>query len=464
MDTDPQKMTEKDTICAIATPPGSGGIAVVRLSGPEAFKIADSVWKGKKLSAEPSHTAHLGSIMDGADILDQGLATIFRGPHSYTGEDTIEFSVHGSPYIQKRIIEVLCHNGARIAGPGEYTRRAFIAGNIDLSQAEAIADLIAARSRAAHRVAVGQLRGGVSQRLARLRQHLIDLGALLELELDFSEEDVEFASRTQLIDLATEIHAEVERLHDTYRRGAAVKEGIPIAIAGPTNAGKSSLLNALVGEDRAIVSDIHGTTRDTVEETLTIGDNLVRLIDTAGLRDTYNTVELIGIERTHRTMTRAVLLLLVVDGAEPSRLDIQTAQIPQTLPIIAIVNKTDTTDPATAINILKKQLPDGTPITAISVKTGSGMQRLRNQIESHIKEITGDVDADILITNARQAQALAAAAQSAAAVRTALLANTPADLIAIDIRQTIDHLSSITGAITSDTLLHTIFSRFCVGK
>ncbi|MDO5396082.1 MAG: tRNA uridine-5-carboxymethylaminomethyl(34) synthesis GTPase MnmE [Bacteroidales bacterium] len=464
MDTDTQKMTEKDTICAIATPPGSGGIAVIRLSGPEAFKIADSVWKGKKLSAAQSHTAHLGTIMDGADILDQSLATIFRGPHSYTGEDTIEFSVHGSPYIQKRVIEVLCDNGARIAGPGEYTRRAFIAGNIDLSQAEAIADLIAARSRAAHRVAVGQLRGGVSQRLAMLRQRLIDLGALLELELDFSEEDVEFASRTQLIDLATEIHDEVERLHDTYRRGAAIKEGIPIAIAGPTNAGKSSLLNALVGEDRAIVSDIHGTTRDTVEETLTIGDNLVRLIDTAGLRDTDNTVERIGIERTHRTMERAALLLLVVDAAEPSRLDLQTSPIPQTQPIIAIVNKTDATDPTVAINTLKKQLPSGTPIAAISVRTGSGMQQLRYQIERRIKEITGDVDADILITNARQAQALAGAAQSAAAVRTALLTNIPADLIAIDIRQTIDHLSSITGAITSDTLLHTIFSRFCVGK
>lgn len=464
MDTDTQKMTEKDTICAIATPPGSGGIAVIRLSGPEAFKIADSVWKGKKLSAAQSHTAHLGTIMDGADILDQGLATIFRGPHSYTGEDTIEFSVHGSPYIQKRVIEVLCDNGARIAAPGEYTRRAFIAGNIDLSQAEAIADLIAARSRAAHRVAVGQLRGGVSQQLAMLRQRLIDLGALLELELDFSEEDVEFASRTQLIDLATEIHDEVERLHDTYRRGAAIKEGIPIAIAGPTNAGKSSLLNALVGEDRAIVSDIHGTTRDTVEETLTIGDNLVRLIDTAGLRDTDNTVERIGIERTHRTMERAALLLLVVDAAEPSRLDLQTSPIPQTQPIIAIINKTDATDPTVAINTLKKQLPSGTPIAAISVRTGSGMQQLRYQIERRIKEITGDVDADILITNARQAQALAAAAQSAAAVRTALLTNIPADLIAIDIRQTIDHLSSITGAITSDTLLHTIFSRFCVGK
>ncbi|MCI5979213.1 MAG: tRNA uridine-5-carboxymethylaminomethyl(34) synthesis GTPase MnmE, partial [Bacteroidales bacterium] len=297
-----------DTICAVATAPGTAGIAVVRVSGPQAFTICDTLWRGKKLSDCQSHTAHLGTVRDtDATVLDQAVATVFRGPHSYTGEDVVELSVHGSPYVQHRLIELLCKAGARLAEPGEFTRRAFTAGNIDLSQAEAIADLIAARSRAAHHVAVNQLRGGITRRLLQLREQLVDLSALLELELDFSEEDVEFADRTRLIALAEEINREVTRLHGTYSRGQAIRDGIPVAIAGPTNAGKSSLLNALVGDDRAIVSDVHGTTRDTVEDTLTLGDHLVRIIDTAGLRATTDTVELIGQERTRAALTRAAL-------------------------------------------------------------------------------------------------------------------------------------------------------------
>ncbi len=460
-----------DTICAIATAPGTGGIAVIRLAGPEAFAIADKIWQGTTLSQTKSHTAHLGNILDTDNsVLDQAVATTFRAPHSYTGDDTVEFSVHGSPYVQKRLLEVLCHNGARIAQPGEYTRRAFTAGNIDLSQAEAIADLIAARSRAAHRVAVSQMRGGVSRRLNQLRQQLIDLSALLELELDFSEQDVEFAPRDRLIDLAQQIYAEVTRLHGTYSRGAAIREGIPVAIAGPTNAGKSSLLNTLLGDDRAIVSDIHGTTRDTIEDTITIGDHLVRIIDTAGLRHTNDTIEQIGIQRTRRAINTAAITLLIVDATAPDAIsgtekDTFRDIIANTgSTIIAAINKTDIADPHPAAEKLRQILPPGTPLLEISAHTGLGIPRLLRAIEEKLTQITGDINADILITNARQAQALADAATAAAAVIDALRDGIPADLVALDIRDTLHHLASLTGTITSTTILHTIFSRFCIGK
>jgi tRNA modification GTPase len=302
-------------ICAISTAPGVGGIAVARVSGPEAINIVDKIWHGKKLADVASHTAHLGNIDDrSGNTLDQAVATVFRAPASFTGEDVVEISVHGSTYIQAELIATLVAAGARLAEPGEFTRRAFTAGKMDLAQAEAIADLIASQSRAAHRVAMSQMRGGVSKRLAQLRDQLIELASLLELELDFSEEDVEFASRTRLIDIAQQIYAEVTRLHKSFDAGSAIKNGIPIAIVGDTNAGKSSLLNALVGDERAIVSNIHGTTRDIVEDTVTIGNNLFRLMDTAGLRDTTDPVEQIGIERSHRAMQKASITLLVTDA------------------------------------------------------------------------------------------------------------------------------------------------------
>lgn len=456
-----------DTICAVATAPGSAGIAVVRVSGPRALAVCDSLWRGKRLADVPSHTAHLGTVRDtDATVLDQAVATVFRAPHSYTGEDVVELSVHGSPYVQHRLIELLCKAGARLAEPGEFTRRAFTAGNIDLSQAEAIADLIAARSRAAHHVAVTQLRGGITRRLLQLREQLVDLSALLELELDFSEEDVEFADRTRLIALAEEINREVTRLHGTYRRGQAIRDGIPVAIAGPTNAGKSSLLNALVGDDRAIVSDVHGTTRDTVEDTLTLGDHLVRIIDTAGLRATTDTVELIGQERTRAALTRAALRLIVLaaDDSRPLPADLDAAEN-----TIFVVNKTDVASPAAVIEKIRERYGAEAVIVAVSALTGDGLPTLEKKLTETLDAMTGNVAADLIITNARQAQALADAAASSAAVIAALRTGISADLVAMDLRDTVAHLSSLlttadADPVTSATVLSAIFSRFCVGK
>ena len=456
-----------DTICAVATAPGTAGIAVVRVSGPQAFTICDTLWRGKKLSDCQSHTAHLGTVRDtDATVLDQAVATVFRGPHSYTGEDVVELSVHGSPYVQHRLIELLCKAGARLAEPGEFTRRAFTAGNIDLSQAEAIADLIAARSRAAHHVAVNQLRGGITRRLLQLREQLVDLSALLELELDFSEEDVEFADRTRLITLAEEINREVTRLHGTYARGQAIRDGIPVAIAGPTNAGKSSLLNALVGDDRAIVSDVHGTTRDTVEDTLTLGDHLVRIIDTAGLRATTDTVELIGQERTRAALTRAALRLIVfaADDSRPLPADLDAAEN-----TIFVVNKTDVASPAAVIEKIRERYGAEAVIVAVSALTGDGLSTLEKKLTETLDAMTGNVAADLIITNARQAQALADAAASSAAVIAALRTGISADLVAMDLRDTVAHLSSLlttadADPVTSATVLSAIFSRFCIGK
>ena len=456
-----------DTICAVATAPGSAGIAVVRVSGPRALAVCDSLWRGKRLADVPSHTAHLGTVRDtDATVLDQAVATVFRGPHSYTGEDVVELSVHGSPYVQHRLIELLCRAGARLAEPGEFTRRAFTAGNIDLSQAEAIADLIAARSRAAHHVAVNQLRGGITRRLLQLREQLVDLSALLELELDFSEEDVEFADRTRLITLAEEINREVTRLHGTYSRGQAIRDGIPVAIAGPTNAGKSSLLNALVGDDRAIVSDVHGTTRDTVEDTLTLGDHLVRIIDTAGLRATTDTVELIGQERTRAALTRAALRLIVfaADDSRPLPADLDAAEN-----TIFVVNKTDVASPAAVIEKIRERYGAEAVIVAVSALTGDGLSTLEKKLTETLDAMTGNVAADLIITNARQAQALADAAASSAAVIAALRTGISADLVALDLRDTIAHLSSLLTTATDDpltaaTVLSAIFSRFCIGK
>ncbi len=307
------------TIVAISTPYGTGGIAVVRLSGSDALEIADRAWRGKPLSSVPSHTAHLGTITadDSGAALDQAVATVFRAPNSFTGEDTVEFSVHGSKWIQRQVVERLVSLGAVPAGPGEFTQRAFMNGRMDLAQAEGVADLIAASSRAAHRLAMSQVSGGFSTRLNQLRERLIELASLLELELDFSEEDVEFADRTRLREIADETLALIERLVSTYDSGRAFKEGVPVAIAGRPNAGKSTLLNALLGEDKAIVSDVPGTTRDVIEDTREINGILFRFYDTAGLRDTDDTVERIGIDRARDAISRAAIVLWVIDASTP---------------------------------------------------------------------------------------------------------------------------------------------------
>lgn len=458
-----------DTICAISTPHGRGGIAVVRVSGPKAIETVDTIWKGKPLGGVKSHTAHLGDITDTQHRhLDQALVTVFRAPASFTGEDVVEISVHGSLYIQQELIATLVAAGARLAGPGEFTRRAFVNGKLDLAQAEAVADIIAADSRAAHRIAASQMKGRFSQRLRELRLQLVDLSALLELELDFSEEHVEFASRATLRELAVRILDEVTRLHDSFAGGRAIKNGIPVAIVGQTNAGKSSLLNALVGDDRAIVSDIHGTTRDTIEETLTLGDYLFRFIDTAGLRNTDDKIEQIGISRSLQAMEKAHITIVVVDSTQPGAPDTIASTVGHAngdSHIIVALNKTDIADinPKT-IETIRQTLPGGSAVITVSASTGSGLDTLTKALEDIAALDENATGENIIVTNQRHATALGHAADSTRAVIDAIDSDIPADLIAQDLRQTIDHLASITGDIPSNEILSTIFSRFCIGK
>lgn len=457
----------EDTICAISTPPGIGGIAVIRVSGPQAIAITDRIWQGKRLADTPGHTARFGRIIDpmrGNEMLDEGVATVFRAPSSFTGDDVVELSVHGSRYVQRRLLEILTANGARLAEAGEFTRRSFANGKMDLAQAEAVADVIASNSRAVHRLAASQMKGCFSRRLEELRGKLLDLASLLELELDFSEEDVEFASRERLREIATEVHSEVSRLEKSFSAGSAIKDGIPVAIVGPTNAGKSSLLNLLLGEDRAIVSDIHGTTRDTIEDTLEIGDYLFRFIDTAGLRETTDPIEALGIERSRQALNRAAIVISVVDSSQPHLspiADIRTAT--PDIPTILLLNKSDLTGEASlSANAI---VSDNVTVIPFSTKTGQGHQQLLSTLTTIADRLRGTTDEDtILVTNLRHAQALREAAASTAAILDGLRTNLPGDLIAQDLRATLHHLSSITGTLTTPDILSSIFSRFCVGK
>ena len=473
-----------DTICAISTPPGVGGIAVIRISGPQAIEIAERIWSGTPLTQAKARTLHTGMITDPAnngEMLDQAVAAIFHAPASFTGEDTVELSVHGSRYVQQRLLEILCDNGCRLAQPGEFTRRAFANGKIDLAQAEAIADVIASESRAAHRLAASQMKGQFSARLNQLRDKLLEIASLLELELDFSEEEVEFASRSRLTALAKDLHDELTRLADSFAAGNAIKQGIPVAIIGPTNAGKSSLLNLILGQQRAIVSDIHGTTRDTIEDTLAIGDYTFRFIDTAGLRHTDDPIENLGIKRTHQAAASAAITLLVVDATRPlpspadlalpadsdtdsdSNADTGSNAAGATRPVILLLNKNDLPG---AITTLPTPLPyRATDIIPFSAHTGEGHDTLLQQLKKHAKALSGDNTQDtILVTNLRHAQALQAAAETTAALLAGLSANIPGDLLAQDLRATIHHLSTITGTLTTPDILASIFSRFCIGK
>ena len=469
------KMIEsKDTICAISTPPGVGGIAVIRISGPQAINVADRCWKGISLKEAISHTAHLGTVIDtDSSDLDQAVATVFRAPRSFTGEDTVELAVHGSRYVQRRLLEILCASGARIAEPGEFTRRAFTNGRMDLAQAEAVADVIASTSRSAHRIAVSQMRGGFSRRLASLRENLLELASLLELELDFSEEDVEFASRTRLREIASQLHSEITRLHRSFAAGNAIKDGIPVAIVGPANAGKSSLLNALLDDDRAIISDIPGTTRDTIEETLEIGDYLFRFIDTAGIRETSDSIERIGINRSLKAIAKARIIIAVIDTTAPlpvSTLEQAASPLDETdnpPHLVIAINKSDLAGSATPTDTEAQKFAESHPNTSvirISALAGSGLDTLKNILVSHATQDAGAGSDDILVTNARHAEALSLAAESTARILDGLDTQLPPDLIAQDVRQTIHHLSTITGDIPSSEILATIFSRFCIGK
>jgi tRNA modification GTPase len=465
-----QNIAENDTICAISTPPGVGGIAVARISGPKAIEIADKCWQGHKLADTKANTVRYGTITDSqGNPLDDGVATIFRAPKSFTGEDTVEISVHGSRWIQRELINTLIAKGCRLAEPGEFTRRAFISGKMDLAQAEAVADMIASSSRAAHRIAINQMRGKFSNRLSVLRDKLLELASLMELELDFSEEHVEFASRQRLREIATAISHEVSKLHNTFNAGTAIRDGIPVAIVGATNAGKSSLLNALVGDDRAIVSDIHGTTRDIVEDTIEIGDYLFRFMDTAGLRHTDDKIEAIGIDRSIRAAQRARIVILVIDAssATPDNIKqmIPWQQLDNDTSVIIALNKSDLPRTFTDKDLteLTQHISNNITTVNISATTGDGIDNIRKALTDSIDKSSAS-ESDILITNARHAQALGLALDSIQRVITGLDMELSGDFIAQDIRETIQHLSDILGQISDTQILSYVFSRFCIGK
>ena len=462
-----------DTICAISTPPGIGGIAVARVSGPESIMITQSLWKGVDLSQVKSHTAHLGNILDcDGSVLDQALVTVFKAPNSFTGDNVVEISVHGSKYIQRQLINALISSGARLADPGEFTRRAFISGKLDLAQAEAVADMIASSSKAAHRIAINQMRGGFSKRLSSLREQLLELASLLELDLDFSEEDVEFASRKKLLKIAIDVNTEVNRLLHSFKSGSAIKDGIPVAIVGETNAGKSSLLNTILGDDKAIVSDIHGTTRDIIEDTIEVGDYLFRFMDTAGLRDTTDKIESIGIDRAYSAISHARIIILVIDLTQP--LNTQPLQYihnniesDDLTKLIIALNKSDLDGTVLTTNEIREALKNckissEVPILPISAKNGTGIDALLKELQ---KTVAADDETDnVMITNLRHCEALTKAADSSQRVISGLQDNLSGDLIAQDLRETIFHLGTITGTITSQDILTNIFSRFCIGK
>ena len=469
----------EDTICAPATVPGTGAISVIRVSGPEALTIADKVVSCKGLISEAEgYTIRFGTVKDAEGrVIDEVLVSIFRAPRSYTGENSVEISCHASSYIVSTLMGLLYEAGARAAEPGEFTQRAFLNGKMDLAQAEAVADVISSQNAAAHRIAFKQMKGGFSSELRSMRSELLELVSLMELELDFSEEEVEFADRSRLDSLLVNITSHVSGLIDSFRLGNAIKNGVPVAIAGATNTGKSTLLNALLGEDRAIVSDIHGTTRDTIEETLNIDGILFRFIDTAGLRETTEIVEQIGIERTFRKISEASIVLGMVDitrDPESTRdtireildkVDFSCQQL------IILLNKTDIADTGNALDLINLELRlknlesevSSNHILPISARTGSGINTLRSLLAATQRDLLADSDTT-LVTNQRHVQALTDARTSLLRVREGLASGLPTDLAAQDIREAIYHIGSIVGEISTDEVLGNIFANFCIGK
>ena len=450
------------TIVALATAPGTSAIAIIRLSGDKAIKLADRVFRsvhGKALHQQQSHTIHLGHIVQNQKTLDEVLLSIFRAPHSYTGEDVVEISCHGSIYIQQQLIQMLQKEGAHMAEPGEFTLRAFLNGKMDLTQAEAVADLIASEGEAAHRMAIQQLRGGIGNRLEHLRQQLIEFASLVELELDFSEEDVNFADRNALDKLLHQAQTTIKTLIDSFRIGNAMKQGVPVAIAGKPNAGKSSLLNALAQEEKAIVSEIAGTTRDSIEDTVMIDGIQFRFIDTAGLRETTDTIEAIGVEKAKTKISMAQVLLYVVDPktmtAEEITKEIQSLQHQNPL---VLLNKSDLHD-INHLNTQSASLGDLDSLV-ISAVTGVGLDKLRE----YLVQLVNHTNYDTIVSNSRHHNELQQTLNSLMAVREGLSNELSGDLLAIDLRTALHHLGMLTGSISSDELLGNIFANFCIGK
>lgn len=460
------------TIVAIATPPGMGAIAVLRLSGERSLEITSSVFrpakKGKSLKEQKAYTIHYGSIVDGDREVDQVLVSLFRAPHSYTGEDVVEISCHGSTVIQQQLLELLVRHGARLAQPGEFTLRAFMNGKIDLSQAEAIADLIASTSETARRVALNQMRGGISNKLAVLRNELLRFTALVELELDFSEEDVEFANRGELEALINSIISEIDKLSASFSQGNAIKMGIPVTIAGKPNVGKSTLLNRLLNEEKAIVSEIAGTTRDAIEDTIHLGGINFRFIDTAGLRQTTDTIESIGIERAFAKIEKARIVLYLADAQANldeiiSEVEAFATKLTSSQNLIVLVNKEDKSTQAHVEEVISELAGRGFSALALSAKAGHNIEQLQQLLIAMGKSDMPENE-DVVVTSIRHYNALQSARASLAQVLNGLQANLSGDLLAIDIHQAIDYLGEITGEISNDEVLGFIFSKFCIGK
>ena len=463
----------QDTICAIATAQG-GAIGSIRVSGPEAITITGRIFtpakSGKLLSEQKPYTLTFGRIYNGEEMIDEVLVSLFRAPHSYTGEDSTEITCHGSSYILQQVMQLLIKNGCRMAQPGEYTQRAFLNGKMDLSQAEAVADLIASSSAATHRLALSQMRGGFSKELTTLREKLLNFTSMIELELDFSEEDVEFADRSALRRLADEIEEVIARLANSFSVGNVIKNGVPVAIIGETNAGKSTLLNVLLNEDKAIVSDIHGTTRDVIEDTVNIGGITFRFIDTAGIRETSDTIESLGIERTFQKLDQAEIVLWMIDSADAiSQLTLLSDKI---LPrcehkqLILVFNKVELIN-ETQKNELASQFSEhiGSEIESIfiSAKQRLHTDELQQRLVSaaHLPTVTQN---DVIVTNVRHYEALTRALDAIHRVQEGLDANISGDFLSQDIRECIFHLSDIAGEVTNDMVLQNIFAHFCIGK
>ena len=466
---------KQDTICALATPPGTSAMAVIRISGPGSFPICNKVFKQGKnafnCNIANTHTLHLGEIYENEIILDEVLVSVFKNPKSYTGEDAIEISCHGSPYIVQQILELLIKNGCRLADPGEFTLRAFMNGKFDLSQAEAVADLIASHSKSSHDLALNQMRGTFSNQIKELRKRLVNFASLIELELDFSEEDVEFADRTELKSLLSTLRKEISRLLESFSYGQVIKKGIPVAIVGKPNVGKSTLLNAILNEDRAIVSEIPGTTRDTVEDVISLKGLSFRFIDTAGLRASTDKIENIGIERTYEKIDQAKIILYVFDVNEMKCNEVETVldefkEHIQSLPnglskdkkFILIANKTDELieSPDDFRHLVEMDC------IFISAKRKENINLILDVLSDYIEKES--INDNAIVSNARHYEALSKSLEAVHNIEKGFMDNIPSDLIAVDIRQALHHLGEITGEITNDEILGNIFSKFCIGK
>ncbi|TRX66060.1 tRNA uridine-5-carboxymethylaminomethyl(34) synthesis GTPase MnmE [Carboxylicivirga sp. M1479] len=467
--------SSKDTVCAISTAQGMGAIAVIRLSGSQSIEICEKVFsparKGKVLSNQKANTIHFGSIGDGNKDIDEVLVSIFKAPHSFTGEEIVEIACHGAPYIQQQILQLLTANGARLATAGEFTQRAFLNGKMDLSQAEAVADLIASRSEAARRVALQQMRGGFSNELINLRTQLLNFISLIELELDFSEEDVEFANRSELMSLIDEMMRLLTKLTDSFSLGNAIKNGIPVAIVGHTNAGKSTLLNTLLQEDKAIVSDIHGTTRDVIEDTINIEGISFRFIDTAGIRATKDEIENLGIERTYDKISKASIVLLMLDVNDPDTkiheaiIDVKN-RLDEHQQLIVVINKMDLAADSSQNRFNKeifKELSGVDAIVPISAKKLQNIDALTSELLKTVNLSAIDND-EVIVTNVRHYEALKKSLDAVERVSEGLSSGISGDFLAQDIREVLHFLGEITGHINTDEVLGNIFKNFCIGK